>query len=140
MDVEYMAYLFRYDSTHGQYKGTVEAKDGKLVIDGNAITVFTERDPKNIKWGSAGAEYICESTGVFTTTEAAGGHLEVRPRTTSREERWGKEGEGSSVEHFVVQVKVNLAKPCHAELHSVVSNQATTSVVVSLTFLFPFFN
>lgn len=52
----------------GVFKGTVEAKDGKLVINGKSVTVFSERDPANIKWGSAGADYVVESTGVFTTT------------------------------------------------------------------------
>lgn len=68
-------YMFKYDSTHGRYKGSVEAKDGKLVIDGKAIAVFNERDPAAIKWGSVGADYVVESTGVFTTKEKAGAHL-----------------------------------------------------------------
>ncbi|KAI9314046.1 glyceraldehyde-3-phosphate dehydrogenase [Dichotomocladium elegans] len=75
IDLDYMVYMFKYDSTHGRYKGTVEAKDGKLVVDGRAISVFTERDPANIPWSSAGAEYIVESTGVFTTVEKAKAHL-----------------------------------------------------------------
>jgi len=75
IDLDYMVYMFKYDSTHGVFKGTVEAKDGKLVINGNAITVFQERDPTAIQWGSAGAEYVVESTGVFTTTEKASAHL-----------------------------------------------------------------
>ena len=58
--------MFKYDSTHGRYKGTVEAKDGKLVVDGHSITVFSERDPSNIKWAEAGAEYIVESTVSLT--------------------------------------------------------------------------
>ena len=62
-------YMFKYDSVHGRFKGTVEAKDGKLWVEGKPITVFAERDPANIKWGSVGADYIVESTGVFTTTE-----------------------------------------------------------------------
>merc|ERR1719216_645818 len=67
--------MFKYDSTHGRFKGTVEAKDGKLVINGTAVTVFNERDPANIQWGSAGAEYVVESTGVFTTIEKASLHF-----------------------------------------------------------------
>jgi len=75
LDLAYVVYMFKYDSTHGRYKGTVEAKDGKLVVDGKAITVFAERDPAAIKWGEAGAEYIVESTGVFTTIDKASAHL-----------------------------------------------------------------
>lgn len=73
--VDYMVYLFKYDSTHGRFKGTVTAEGGHLVVNGKKITVFSERDPKDIKWASAGAEYIVESTGVFTTIEKAGLHL-----------------------------------------------------------------
>lgn len=73
--VDYMVYLFKYDSTHGRFKGTVSAEGGFLVVNGKKITVFSERDPKDIKWGSAGAEYIVESTGVFTTIEKASAHL-----------------------------------------------------------------
>ncbi|EEB05035.1 glyceraldehyde-3-phosphate dehydrogenase Tdh1 [Schizosaccharomyces japonicus yFS275] len=75
ISLEYMAYMFKYDSTHGRYKGDVEIKDGKLVVDGHAITVFNERDPANIKWSTAGADYVIESTGVFTTKETASAHL-----------------------------------------------------------------
>ena len=67
--------MFKYDSTHGRFNGTVEVKDGKLVIEGKAIAVFNERDPANIPWGSVGADYVVESTGVFTTKAAAGAHL-----------------------------------------------------------------
>ena len=61
--------MFKYDSVHGRFKGTVEAKDGKLWVEGKPITVFAERDPANIRWGSVGADYIVESTGVFTTID-----------------------------------------------------------------------
>jgi len=70
-----MAYLFKYDSTHGRFKGQVEAKDGKLVIDGKEIAVFAEKNPADIKWGEIGADYVVESTGFFTTTEKASAHL-----------------------------------------------------------------
>lgn len=75
IDLDYMVYMFKYDSVHRRFEGDVHARDGKLVINGNAITVFSERDPANIKWGEVGAEYIVESTGVFTTTEKASAHL-----------------------------------------------------------------
>ncbi|XP_059969645.1 glyceraldehyde-3-phosphate dehydrogenase [Mesoplodon densirostris] len=75
IDLHYMVYMFQYDSTHGKFHGTVKAEHGKLVINGKAITIFQERDPANIKWGDAGAEYVVESTGVFTTMEKAGAHL-----------------------------------------------------------------
>ena len=61
--------MFKYDSVHGRFKGSVEAKDGKLIINGQVVTVFAERDPATIPWNKTGAEYIVESTGVFTTTE-----------------------------------------------------------------------
>ncbi|XP_078741980.1 glyceraldehyde-3-phosphate dehydrogenase-like, partial [Lampetra fluviatilis] len=75
IDLNYMVYMFKYDSTHGPWKGDVKAEGGKLVIDGHAITIFQERDPSNIKWGDAGAKYVVESTGVFTTVEKASTHL-----------------------------------------------------------------
>merc|ERR1712110_577964 len=76
MDVEYMVYMFKYDSTHGRFKGEVKQNGDKLNINGKDITIFSERDPANIKWGSAGADYVVESTGVFTTKDKAGAHLE----------------------------------------------------------------
>ncbi|XP_008577335.1 PREDICTED: glyceraldehyde-3-phosphate dehydrogenase [Galeopterus variegatus] len=75
IDLNYMVYMFQYDSTHGKFRGTVKAENGKLVINGKAVTIFQERDPANIKWDDAGAEYVVESTGVFTTLEKAGAHL-----------------------------------------------------------------
>lgn len=73
--LDYMVYMFKYDSTHGRFKGTVSAEGGFLVVNGQKITVFQERDPAAIQWGSAGADYVVESTGVFTTLEKAGLHL-----------------------------------------------------------------
>ncbi|KAG8435741.1 hypothetical protein GDO86_013620 [Hymenochirus boettgeri] len=75
IDLDYMVYMFKYDSTHGRFKGTVKNENGKLVINGKPITVFQERDPSNIKWGDAGAMYVVESTGVFTTKDKAALHL-----------------------------------------------------------------
>jgi len=75
INLEYMVYMFKFDSTHGRYKGDVHTKDGKLIIEGNEVHVFAEKDPASIPWGSVGADYVVESTGVFTTKEKAGLHL-----------------------------------------------------------------
>jgi len=75
IDLDYMVYMFKYDSMHGRYKGDVHAKDGKLYIHGKPIIVHQERDPANIKWKECGADYVVESTGVFTTIEKASAHL-----------------------------------------------------------------
>ncbi|XP_019496348.1 PREDICTED: glyceraldehyde-3-phosphate dehydrogenase-like [Hipposideros armiger] len=75
IDLNYMVYMFQYDSTHGKFKGTVKAENGKLVNNGKTITIFQERDPSNIKWGDAGAEYVVESTRVFSTLWKAGAPL-----------------------------------------------------------------
>lgn len=79
LDLKYMQYLFNYDSTHGRFKGTVSTEGGKLTVThrdhaAQHIHVFTEKDPANIKWGEAGAEYVVESTGVFTTIDKAKAH------------------------------------------------------------------
>ena len=71
-DLNYMVYMFQYDSTHGKFHSTVKAENGKLVINGKSISIFQERDPANVKWGDAGAEYVVESTGVFTPMERLG--------------------------------------------------------------------
>uniref|UniRef100_T1GBK4 glyceraldehyde-3-phosphate dehydrogenase (phosphorylating) n=1 Tax=Megaselia scalaris TaxID=36166 RepID=T1GBK4_MEGSC len=75
IDVNYMVYLFKFDSTHGRFKGTVSAENGHLVVNGQKIVVFCERNPADIKWASAGAEYVVESTGVFTTIDKASAHF-----------------------------------------------------------------
>lgn len=74
--LDYMVYMFKYDSTHGVFNGEVSCADGKLMINGKAITVFNNRNPAEIPWGSAGADYVVESTGVFTTIEKASAHLQ----------------------------------------------------------------
>jgi len=75
-NLEHMAYMFQYDSTHGKFKGTVETKDGNLVINGKVIKVFAQRDPAQIPWGDNEVQYVVESTGVFTSKEAASKHLQ----------------------------------------------------------------
>ncbi len=75
MDIDYMIYMLKYDTVHGRFHGTAEHKDGKLVINGQEISFFAEKDPSAIKWGEVGAEYVVESTGVFTTIDKAKAHL-----------------------------------------------------------------
>jgi len=75
IDLEYMVYMFKYDSTHNRFKGEVKAENGKLVINGNSIHVYGKRDPGEIPWSESGAEYVVESTGIFTTLEKAGIHM-----------------------------------------------------------------
>ncbi|WP_166381887.1 MULTISPECIES: type I glyceraldehyde-3-phosphate dehydrogenase [unclassified Polaribacter] len=77
LDVDYLAYMLKYDSVHGAFDGTVDVKDGKLVVNGNEIRITAERNPADLKWGEIGAEYIIESTGFFLTAETAGKHLEA---------------------------------------------------------------
>jgi glyceraldehyde 3-phosphate dehydrogenase len=75
IETHYAAYMLKYDSTHGQFKGTVEAVDGGLKVNGKTIKFYQKRDPSEIPWAETGAYYIVESTGVFTTTEKASAHL-----------------------------------------------------------------
>ena len=77
IDLDYMVYMVKYDTIHGKFNGSIEAKDGKLVVNGKSISVFACRDPKDIGWKSCGAEYVVESTGVFCTTEKAMAHIEA---------------------------------------------------------------
>ncbi len=75
IEPDYMAYMLRYDSTHGRFKGTVEVKDGHLVVNGKTIRVTAEKDPANLKWNEVGAEYVIESTGLFLTQADAQKHI-----------------------------------------------------------------
>ncbi|WP_435416008.1 type I glyceraldehyde-3-phosphate dehydrogenase [Polaribacter aestuariivivens] len=77
LDVDYLAYMLKYDSVHGKFDGTVEVKDGKLVVNGNEIRITAERDPANLKWNEVDADYVIESTGFFLTEETAGKHLQA---------------------------------------------------------------
>jgi glyceraldehyde 3-phosphate dehydrogenase len=75
IDVEYLAYMLRYDSTHGRFNGEVAVENGQLVVNGKAIRISAERDPNNLKWGEVGAEYVLESTGFFLTDASARAHI-----------------------------------------------------------------
>jgi len=76
LDVEHLAYLLKYDSVHGNFEGTVDVKDGNLVVNGNTIRITAERDPKNLKWDAVGAEIVAECTGIFTTLDMARSHID----------------------------------------------------------------
>jgi glyceraldehyde 3-phosphate dehydrogenase len=77
IDVEYMAYMLRYDTIHGGFNGTVAVQDGKLVVNGIPIRVTAEKDPANLKWDAVGAEYVIESTGLFLSRDKAEAHLKA---------------------------------------------------------------
>ncbi|MDA0727738.1 MAG: glyceraldehyde 3-phosphate dehydrogenase N-terminal domain-containing protein, partial [Cyanobacteria bacterium] len=77
IDVDYLAYLLRYDSTHGRFKGEVKVENGQLVVDGNAIRITAERDPSNLKWDAIGVDTVLESTGFFLTDPLARTHIEA---------------------------------------------------------------
>ncbi len=77
VEVDYMAYMLKYDSTHGIFKGTIEVKDGKLVVNGKAIRITAEKDPANLKWNEIGADYVVESTGLFLTQDTANKHIQA---------------------------------------------------------------
>jgi len=75
IDVDYLAYMLRYDSTHGRFHGEVAVENGQLVVNGKAIRITAERDPNTLKWGDVGADYVLESTGFFLTDESARAHI-----------------------------------------------------------------
>ncbi len=77
ISVDYMAYMLRYDTMHGQFKGSIEVKDGALVVNGHSIRVTAEKDPANLKWNEVGDEYVVESTGLFLTKEKAEAHIKA---------------------------------------------------------------
>ncbi|EBW2164525.1 glyceraldehyde-3-phosphate dehydrogenase [Salmonella enterica subsp. enterica serovar Rubislaw] len=75
LDVNYMAYMLKYDSTHGRFDGTIEVDNGQLIVNGKIIRVTTERDPNNLKWGEIGVDVVAEATGIFLTDETARKHI-----------------------------------------------------------------
>ncbi|MGF7038317.1 type I glyceraldehyde-3-phosphate dehydrogenase [Mucilaginibacter lappiensis] len=77
VEPDYMAYMLKYDSTHGPFKGTIAVEGGHLVVNGKTIRVTAEKDPANLKWGEVGAEVIIESTGLFLTQESAQKHIDA---------------------------------------------------------------
>lgn len=76
LEVDYLAYMLKYDSVHGAFNGTVEVENGKLVVNGNEIRISAERNPQDLKWDEVDAEYVLECTGIFTSLEKAHLHIE----------------------------------------------------------------
>ncbi|AWH75069.1 type I glyceraldehyde-3-phosphate dehydrogenase [Dokdonia sp. Dokd-P16] len=77
LDVEHLAYLLKYDSVHGRFDGTIEVKDGHLVVNGKTIRITAERDPKNLKWDEVDTDVVAECTGIFTTLDTADYHIQA---------------------------------------------------------------
>jgi glyceraldehyde 3-phosphate dehydrogenase len=77
IDVEYMAYMLKYDSTHGKFPGEVSVAGGNLIVNGKTVRVTAEKDPANLKWNEVGAEYVVESTGLFLSRDKAAGHIKA---------------------------------------------------------------
>ncbi len=77
LEVEHLAYLLEYDSVHGRFQGTIEVKDGHLVVDGKTIRITAEKDPKNLKWDEVEADVVADCTGIFTTLDSAQAHIDA---------------------------------------------------------------
>ncbi|RNC64696.1 type I glyceraldehyde-3-phosphate dehydrogenase [Proteiniphilum sp. X52] len=77
LDVDYIAYMLKYDTIHGQFTGSIDVKEGNLVVNGNTIRVSAERNPADLKWDAIGAEYVVESTGLFLSKDKAQGHIDA---------------------------------------------------------------
>ncbi len=123
IDVDYMAYMLRYDSTHGRFKGEVSVSDGKLVVNGKAIRVTAERNPSDLKWGDIGAAFVVESTGLFTTTDTAAKHLQAGARKVVIS------APSADAPMFVMGVNHNSYKP---DQHVVSNASCTTNCLAPL--------
>jgi len=77
IDVDYMAYMLKYDSTHGRFKGTVEVVEGQLIVNGKTVRVTAERNPADLRWNEIAVDVVVESTGLFLTDESARKHIEA---------------------------------------------------------------
>ena len=77
IDIDYMAYMLKYDSTHGRFNGTVDVEEGQLIVNGKAVRVTAERNPANLKWNEIDVDVVVESTGLFLTDETARKHIEA---------------------------------------------------------------
>jgi glyceraldehyde 3-phosphate dehydrogenase len=122
-DAKANAHLFKYDSTYGVYKGTVEAKGSDLVIDGKTVKVFQERDPSKLPWSSVGAQLVIESTGIFTDAEKAAGHMKGGAKKVII-------SAPAKGEDITIVLGVNQDK-YDAKKHNVVSNASCTTNCVA---------
>ncbi len=77
LDADYLAYMLKYDSVHGQFDGSIEVKNGNLIVNGKEVRITAERNPEELKWDEIGADYVIEATGLFTSKEKAGMHLKA---------------------------------------------------------------
>ena len=77
ISIDYMAYMLKYDTIHGQFDGTIDIQDGKLIVNGNAIRVTSEKNPADLKWSEVDAEYVVESTGLFLSKDKVQGHIDA---------------------------------------------------------------
>lgn len=118
LDAEYMAYLFQYDSTHGRFKGTVTVDNSNLVINGQSIKVYAEKNPANIPWGANGCGVVIESTGIFTTKDKAQPHIDAGAK------RVVITAPSADAPMFVMGVNEETYDP---SVHTVVSNASCTT-------------
>lgn len=118
IELDYMKYLLCYDSTHGKFHGDVHVEDGKLFVNGHAVNVYNTKNPSEIPWKASGAEYVVESTGVFTTTEKASAHLQGGAKKVIIS------APSADAPMYVVGVNLDKYDPCGAK---VVSNASCTT-------------
>lgn len=118
IDLEYMVYMFRYDSTHGRFKGTVSHDGKKLIVNGRPISVYNCKDPKEIPWSADAAEYVVESTGCFLSEEKAGYHFAGGAKKVI------VSAPSPDAPMFVIGVNHTLYDP---EKHKIISNASCTT-------------
>ena len=117
LDVEHLAYLLKYDSVHGRFDGTVDIKNGNLVVNGNEIRISAERNPEDLKWDAVGAEVVLDCTGIFTTLEDAQKHI------TAGAKKVAISAPSADAPMFVMGVNHNDID----ESHTIVSNASCTT-------------
>jgi glyceraldehyde 3-phosphate dehydrogenase len=127
MNIDYLVYLLKYDSVHGRFQADVKKDGNDVVINGKKIKVFTEKDPAAIKWGDAGANIVCESTGAFLTVEKAGAHLKGGAQKVIM-----SAPAKDATPTFVMGVNHNLLK---ADQHVVSNASCTTNCLAPLAYV-----